>query len=290
MLPFKILAAVLLLLALGGCSTADLLNALAPRHGVTVHTDIAYGEGPRRKLDVYVPTADGMPKADAPVVVFFYGGGWTSGSRAIYRFMGSAMASRGVMVVIPDYRLYPEVKFPDYVGDAAQAVAWARSHVAAYGGSAKHLFVMGHSAGGQIAALLALDAQYLKAVDLSPKDLAGMIGISGPYDFLPLTNPTYKSIFGPEERWPLSQPVNFVTPGAPPMLLVSAEKDDTVWPRNTHRLSAKLRAAGDEVTAKFYGGVGHITIMGAFANQLSFLAPVRQDVLDFIFAHSQSRP
>jgi len=281
---FSAMACVALLAA---CSTVDLLNAVAPARGVSIHKDIAYGANPRHRLDVYVPTLDGAPKGNAPVVVFFYGGGWTSGSRAMYRFFGSAMAARGVMVVVPDYRLYPEVKFPDYLYDGAAVVRWAKDRAASFGGDPKHVFVMGHSAGGQIAALLALNAEYLQRVNLTPKDLAGMIGVAGPYDFLPLTDPTYKIIFGPEERWPLSQPVNFVTPGTPPMFLASAEKDDIVWPRNTHRLSAKLRDAGNDVTVKFYKGVGHLTIMGAFANQLSFLAPVRADVLDFVADRSK---
>jgi acetyl esterase/lipase len=273
-------------LLVGGCSTADVLNAMAPVEHVSVHTDIAYGTGPRQTLDVYAPKTKGA----VPVVVFFYGGGWVSGSRAIYRFLGAALASRGIVVVVPDYRLYPAVKFPAYMFDAAAAVAWTRAHAAAYGGDARRIFVMGHSAGGQIAALLALDGEYLASVDMSPHDLAGMIGLSGPYDFLPLTDAIYKDMFGPEDRWPASQPVTYVTPGAPPMFLATAAKDATVWPRNTYRLSARLREAGDEVEVRVYPNLGHLTMIGAFSDQLSFLAPVRRDVLDFISAHGVARP
>jgi acetyl esterase/lipase len=276
----KISAVVFAALTLGACSTADFLNAVAPRDGITITKDIAYGAGPRHMLDVYAPA-----KADAPVVVFFYGGGWTSGDKNIYRFLGSAMAARGVMMVVPDYRLYPEIRFPAYVEDAAQAVAWARANAAKYGGDPNNIFLMGHSAGGQIATLLALNKDYLAAVNMTPARLRGVIGIAGPYDFLPLTDPVYKSLFGPEERWPLSQPVTFVTPGAPPMFLAAAEKDDIVWPRNTYRLSAKLRENGDDVTVKIYPSVGHLTIIGAFSSTLSFLAPVRSDTLDFIASH-----
>jgi acetyl esterase/lipase len=276
-----LLSSALIAAALGGCSGADVLNTFAARQGVVVQKDVAYGPGPRRMLDVYAPDA----AANAPVVVFFYGGGWTAGSRNIYRFLGTTLAKRGVVVVIPDYRLYPEVKFPAFMEDAAAAVAWAKTHIAAYGGNPKHLFIMGHSAGGQIGALLSLNADYLKAVGMAPQEITGFIGIAGAYDFLPLENPTYKIIFGPEEQRPLSQPVTFASAAAPPMLLTTGKDDDTVLPRNSHRLAAKLESFGRPVTVKIYDKVGHITIMGAFSPLLSFLAPVRQDVLDFIAAH-----
>jgi acetyl esterase/lipase len=267
-----------LLITLGGCSGADVLNTFASHQGITVIKDVAYGPGPRNRLDIYAPES----AANAPVVVFFYCGGWTMGSRSVYRFFGTALAKRGIVVVIPDYRLYPEVKFPAFMEDAAAAVAWTETHVAGYGGDPRRLFVMGHSAGGQIGALLTLNDAYLKAVGMTPHDIAGFIGVSGAYDFLPLTNPTYKIIFGPEEHWPLSQPITFATVEAPPMLLVTGKDDDTVLPRNAEHLTARLRALGRPVTMKVYAGVGHITIMGAFSPLLSFLAPVRDDAIDFI--------
>jgi acetyl esterase/lipase len=280
----RIVVTWILTITLSGC--ASMLNALAPRDHVVVHTDIAYGDGPRHKLDVYSPAGG----SSAPVVVFFYGGGWTSGNRSIYRFLGAALASRGIVVVVPDYRLYPEIKFPAYMYDAAAAVAWTRTHAAEFGGDPTHMFVMGHSAGGQIAALLTLDDEYLQAVSMSPHDLSGMIGLSGPYDFLPLTSPTYKDLFGPEERYPKSQPVTYVTPHAPPIFLATAEHDDVVWPRNAYRLTDRLHEAGDEVTLKVYPHLGHLTMIGAFADQLAFLGSVRSDALDFIAAHPKTKP
>lgn len=299
----RLFSAMALLALLSACSTVDLLNATAPRDGVGVRTSIAYGEGPRRKLDVYAPVVSKdaqaalVPGAQAamgetapkPIVVFFYGGGWTAGSRNIYHFLGSALAARGVAVVVPDYRLYPEIKFPGYMHDAAAAVAWARANAASFGGNPNKIFLMGHSAGAQIATLLALNGEYLGAVGMTPKDIAGVIGISGPYDFLPLTNPVYKDLFGPEKNWPLSQPVTFVTPGAPPVLLMTGTTDKIVWPRNTHRLAARLRESDNDVTVKLYPSVGHMTIMGAFSWPMAFLAPVRRDVLDFIAVHTGTK-
>jgi acetyl esterase/lipase len=278
------LAPFLTLLA-SACSPATVLNALAPSRGIVEHRDIAYLPGPRHRLDVYAP-APGNGSADHPVVVFFYGGGWEDGDRGLYRFVGAELAAHGIVAVIADYRLYPEVVFPAFMQDAAQAVAWARGHAAEFGGDRDRLFLMGHSAGGQIATLLAFDGEYLKAAGIDPRTIRGVIGLAGPYDFLPLKTATLKAIFGPKATWPRSQPIEYVAPGAPATLLLAGSADDTVDPGNTLRLAAKLRAAGDKVEAMIYPSVGHATLIGAFARAASFLAPTRRDVLDFIARQS----
>jgi acetyl esterase/lipase len=204
----------------------------------------------------------------------------------MYRFVGAALAARGVMTVIPDYRLYPEVRFPAFMNDAAAAVAWTNANAARFGGDPHRLFLMGHSAGAQIAALLALDGSYLRADGLSPQsDVCGVVGLAGPYDFLPLESATLKAIFGPEDEWPRSQPINFVTSQAPPMLLLAGRDDDIVDPGNTLRLAARLRAAGTSVEDELYPGVGHKTLIAAFSGPLTFLAPVREATLRFVAAH-----
>jgi len=276
-------AATLLMLLLAACSPTTVLNALAPRDGITVTNDIRYGDQPRRLLDVYAPQPSDKP---APVVVFFYGGNWDSGAKEMYRFVGAALAARGVLTVIPDYQLYPQVRFPAFMYDAAAAVAWTRANVARYGGDAGRLFIMGHSAGGQIATLLALDSTYLQSVDLSPqRDVCGVIGLAGPYDFLPLHSDELKDIFGPEPERQRSQPINYVSAQAPPMLLLAGSADDTVDPGNTLRLAAKLRAAGARVQDELYPGVGHKALIAAFARPLGWLAPTREAVVRFIAAH-----
>jgi acetyl esterase/lipase len=276
---------LLMMTLLSACSPVWVLNALAPRDGVTRAEDLTYASGPRHGIDVYAPTP--MPK-DAPVVVFFYGGSWEEGTRQMYRFVGATLAAHGIVAFIPDYRLYPKVRFPTFIQDGAQAVAWAREHAAAYGGDPSHLFLMGHSAGAQIATLLTLDSHWLNAVGMDPdRDITGTIGLAGPYDFLPLQTPTLKAIFGAPSEWPASQPINFVTPGAPPMFLAAGSDDKTVDPGNTTRLAARLRANHDNVEVHMYPGIGHATLMGAFAPALTLLAPVRDDVLHFIDNHTQ---
>lgn len=271
--------ALLLMLSLAACSPTSVLNALAPRNGITETHDIPYADGPRHMLDVYAPQPSDR---SAPVLVFFYGGNWDSGSKAMYRFVGRAMAARGVLTVIPDYRLFPEVRFPAFIYDAAEAVAWTRANIANYGGDAHRLFFMGHSAGGQIATLLALDPTYLRSADVPPRDVCGVIGLAGPYDFLPLHDEELKEIFRPEAALSRSQPINYVSPQAPPMLLLAGRDDTTVDPGNTMRLAAKLRAAGVSVQDDLYPGIGHKTLIAAFARPLGFLAPARHAAVRFV--------
>ncbi|MGC8475970.1 MAG: alpha/beta hydrolase [Acetobacteraceae bacterium] len=250
----------------------DLVNRLAPRRGVR-HAEAAYGPGARGGIDLYRP-ADARR---APTILFFYGGGWEDGARAMYRFVGAALAARGVACAIPDYRLFPEVRFPAFMEDAAAALAWlaARPWV-----DRARLLVMGHSAGAQIATLLALDPRYRRAAGAPVP--AGVIGLAGPYDFLPLRTPVLQRIFGPAETWPDSQPVRFVHPDAPPMLLAAGARDRTVLPRNTRSLEAALRRVGAPVRARIYPGLGHRALIGGFAEGLAPLLPVRRAVLGFI--------
>lgn len=258
------------------------LNALAPSHGVTQTRDIAYADQPRRMLDVYAPRPGATP---APVVVFFYGGGWASGSKAMYRFVGASLAARGMLTVIPDYRLYPVVRFPAFMDDAAAAVAWTHANAARFGGDPHRLFLMGHSAGAHIATLLALDPGYLQSMHLSPSELCGVVGLAGPYDFLPLHDSTLEAIFGSKTEQQRSQPINYVSAEAPPMLLLTGADDHTVDPGNTLRLAAKLRAAGATVQDRLYPLIGHKTLIVAVSGALSFLAPVRQATLHFFAVH-----
>ncbi|QKV62152.1 alpha/beta hydrolase [Pseudomonas sp. 43A] len=270
----------LLLLALSACSPVKVLNALTPSQTYDKTTGIAYGDDPRQKLDVYVPR---HALADAPVVVFFYGGSWNSGSRDDYTFVGEALASRGIVVVVADYRLYPQVRYPLFLEDSARAVAWTRAHIREFSGNAQRMYLMGHSSGGYNAAMLALDANLLGAVGMSPKDLRGWIGLAGPYDFLPIENPDVRPVF----FWPLSppqsQPINHVSRGAPPALLIAASRDDLVDPaRNTAGLARKMREVGVSVQDLYYSRPSHITLVATLSRPLRGLAPVLDQVVGFI--------
>jgi acetyl esterase/lipase len=269
---------VLGLLAFVWLSPVTLINAAA---GGAWHvtSGIPYAAGPRQTLDVYEPAG----AHDAPVVVFFYGGAWQLGNKEMYRFVGAALAANGVVAVIPDYRIYPQVRFPAFLQDGAAAVAWTKANAARFGADPRHMVLMGHSAGAYIATMLALNPAYLGAEGLDPKrDIAGFIGLAGPYDFLPLHNPVLKTIFGPPDSLARTQPINFVAPGAPPAFLAAGLRDTLVRPGNSMRLAARLRAEDDAVAERYYPGLNHVELIGATSPLLGFLGPVLPDCLAFI--------
>ena len=267
---------------LAACSPINVLNALTPSSTFSKTAAIAYGSDPRQKLDIYRP----VPAiANAPVVVFFYGGSWNSGSRDDYGFVGEALASRGIVVVIADYRLYPQVRYPAFLQDGAHAVAWTHQHIADYGADPQQLYLMGHSSGAYNAAMLALDARWLEGVDLSPLMLKGWIGLAGPYDFLPIENKEVQPVFFFPDSPPESQPINHVSASAPPSLLMASTDDKLVNPtRNTGGLAAKLRGVGVPVQVFYFGKTNHQTLVAAMAKPLRWLAPVLDRVAGFIQA------
>lgn len=268
-------------LLLGGCSGVDLLNRLSPATGIVTSLDIPYGSGSRQRADVYAPAN----ARGAPTVVFFYGGSWQSGSKTDYAFVARALAEAGIVVIVPDYRLYPEVRFAGFMQDGAAAVAWASRNAARYGGDPTRLSLMGHSAGGHIAVLLTLDRRWLGAQGLDPaRDLAGTVGLAGPYDFLPIEDPILQVVFGPPARLPETQPINFADGRNPPMFLGTDANDTVVLPRNTFRLADRIRAHGGPVETRSYPGLSHATLIGAVSGPLGFLSTVRRDVTAFILA------
>jgi len=268
---------------LPACAPVDLLNATIPTGGVAVTRDVAYGPGPREMLDIYRPDAPGP----LPVVVFFYGGSWRTGSKADYKFVAASLAQRGLLVVVPDYRLYPEARYPGFLQDGAAAVAWTVGHIGAHGGDATDVFLMGHSAGAYIAAMLALDPAFLAAEGVQRDALAGMIGLAGPYDFLPITDPDIIPIFAVPDQ-PATQPIHHVDGLNPPLFLAAGSDDTIVLPRNTTRLAAAIRAAGGPVEETVYPGVGHIGTVIAFAPLFRGKAPVLDDVLGFVRQHERA--
>jgi acetyl esterase/lipase len=263
------------------CSPLGVLNGLAPDR--LAERDVPYGAGPRRRLDVYVPD---HVSGTAPVVVFFYGGSWNSGAKEEYRFVGGALAARGIVTIIPDYRLYPEVRFPDFLDDCATACAWAGANAGKFGGGGA-LFLMGHSAGAYNAAMLALDPTYLARAQ-AKRMPAGTVGLAGPYDFLPLQDPELKIIFGAPPTSPATQPINHVDGRNAPMLLVAGSADTTVLPRNTIRLAARIMAAGGPAESRIYPGVDHKEIIGAIGAPFRFLAPTLRDSVAFIGQHASA--
>ena len=257
-------------LALVACSGADLVNLTSFSDG-RVEKGVAYGSLDRQKLDIYRP--DGASKA---TVMFVYGGSWQEGERGDYAFVGEALANAGYTTAIPDYRLYPDVRFPAFVEDSAAAFSAIRKE------SDGPVFVMGHSAGAQIAALLSLDGRYLARHGLSPcRDVAGLIGVSGPYDFLPLEDPEFFPIFPVPTRQSIA-PINFAGGKHPPSLLIYSRDDEVVKAKNIDNLTAALKAGGNRADKVVFDGASHAETIGAMARVLRSKAPTYDKTVDFL--------
>ena len=261
-----------LLAALTGCSPAALLNTTVSRKGFTLEADIPYGANPRQKLDLYKPDT---PRPDGKAVIFFYGGSWDSGAKGDYLFVGQALAALGITTIIPDYRVYPEVRYPAFLDDGAAATAWAAQRV-----GVDKLFVAGHSAGAYIAIMMVANTPYLAAAGVDRMKLPAGIGIAGPYDFLPLTSRRLRDIFGGDRRE--TQPIEYARAPLPPLLLLHGTADTTVKPFNSERLARAWRTAGGKAELKLYPDVDHIDIVGSFSELLRKRAPTLEDTISFI--------
>ncbi len=247
-------------------------------------TSIAYGDDARQKLDIYLPKQNAA--GASAVLIFFHGGSWHDGEREGYGFLGRAFAARGFVTVIADYRKAPSVRFPAFVQDTASAIAWVHANIAKHDGDADRIFVMGHSAGAHIAMMTALDPQWLAANNLAPNVIKGVIGLAGPYDFLPLTTDSSKIALG---QWPdltETQPITFARADAPPLLLLTGDKDTVVKPRNSKILSEAIQALGGQQQLRIYPDVDHADIIMAVARPFRQKAPVVSDVVNFIKAQS----
>jgi acetyl esterase/lipase len=271
-------AALGALLMLAGCAPVALFNSLVPKDPATDRAakGLAYGSDPRQRLDVYQPAGGAR---GAPVVVFFYGGSWAEGTRAGYGFVGRALAARGLVVVVPDYRLLPEHPYPDFVEDGAAAVRWAEEHAGDFGGDPRKIVLAGHSAGAYIAAMLAVDERWLGGARGAVK---GLVGLAGPYDFVPGDSPETERAFG---SWPDPvevAPINHAGPGDPPALLLAGADDRVVSPYLSEAFALALTGGGVPAEARRYPGVGHAGIVTAIARPLRGNAPTLDDIAAFV--------
>jgi len=273
---------------LAACTQTQLLliNSLARFDDFSAVENIAYGEHELNRLDIYLPK---RAKASHASVVFFYGGCW-GGCETInkenYLFVAQALTSHGYTVVIPDYRRYPEVKFDTIINDSKQSVDWVKKHIAEYGGNAEKIFLMGHSAGAHLAAMLTLNEAYL--APSTYRSIKGFVGLAGPYNFLPFTDAYQKVVFGPEEKYPDSQPINFVQGTEPPLLLLYGTSDVMVKPVNIESLSRKVKEAGGCVETHLYGNLDHVGLLGSLSLPLQNSEPVLLDIIDFLNRYSES--
>ncbi len=267
-------------------SPLRLLNSLdsiaSGKSSALVAVDQAFGTH-GQKLNIWQGSRS--TSTHAPVVVFFYGGGWVSGTRQDYAWAARAYASRGFIVVVPDYRKVPDVVFPAFIQDAADAVRWTHDHIADYGGDPDRIALVGHSAGAYAVAMLALDNQWLTGVDLQPDTIKVAVGLSGPYDFLPFDEPRGKNALGAWPRPLETQPITFARSDAPPFMLVTGTNDKTVRPKNSRNLFKRLSSFGAVVVEKEYPDLGHEDIAMALSRPFRYKATVLDDTSRFMMAH-----
>lgn len=263
---------------LAACSPFAVVNGLGSDTGVARVETHAYGTHARQKLDLYTPDT---PTGET--IVFFYGGSWRSGDRADYRFLARRLAREGITVVVPDYRLYPEVRFPVFVEDAAAATAWVLDQARGRGLDPARVTLMGHSAGAHIALLVALDARYLATFNRTPGDLAGVIALSAPADFAATLGAAWRPIFTDQAGLDAAQPVRYVNATAPRMLLIHGESDGLVYAKNSVTLAARQRATGGAVELVLYPDMGHAGPVAPFSGWVGEQDVVRR-VLDFVRA------
>lgn len=268
-------------LFLQGCAFT-LVNWTTPNNGYSQVQTLSYGPHSRQTLDIYTPAE---PQRREPVVVFFYGGGWEGGSKEDYKFVAQAFTDEGYTTAIPDYRIYPDVTFPAFVEDAAAAVAKVRRHF-----PDRPLMLVGHSSGAHQAAMLVTDTNYLQEVGVRRSAIKAWVGLSGPYDFLPLTSDKLRKIFSGAEQLEATQPVNFVDSQVPPTLLVQGIDDKRVIPRNSRRFTAALEQHDVPVTTIYYQGVGHIGTIAAFAPLLESWSNALDDTLAFLESVESQAP
>ncbi|MEI9903181.1 MAG: alpha/beta hydrolase [Asticcacaulis sp.] len=263
--------------ALAGCSVLSTFNALTPKDGGIrrIARDVKYGDDPRQGYDVYGPARPGKP---LPLLVFFYGGGWYSGSKNDYVWMGHALAALGYVVALPDYRVFPQVVYPAFLEDNAAAVKHLIAHAADYGADATRLALSGQSAGAYSAVMMALDSQYLGPGD----PVKTCVSISGPYDFYPFDVKASKDTFG---RWPRpleTQPISYARPTKTHFLFLQSRADKVVGVHNSVNLQAKLLADGDDCRLKLYDGLTHEDTAAVYAIPFRGKAPLYRDTQAFL--------
>lgn len=276
--------APLLAFVLAACSPPGILNGFDRLSGSgsgveRAASGVAFGAHGQR-LDVWRPTGGGA--ASRPVIVFFYGGGWVSGARGDYGFAARAFAARGFVVVVPDYRKVPQVRFPAFVQDGADAVKWTRENVARLGGDPARVGLAGHSAGAYTVAMLALDTRWLRAIAVDPGIVRAGVGLSGPYDFYPFTSQRAIDAMQGVAEPALTQPISFARADAPPLLLVTSSEDTVVRPRNTEALAAALKARGARVETRSYPGLSHEEVVMALAKPFRGKGAILDDSVAFL--------
>jgi acetyl esterase/lipase len=271
-----------------------IMNYLAPRFHSKRIVDLPYDQDSRHTLDLYVPKV----KTRNEIIVFIHGGAWDTGDKNEYQFAGLAFSQLGFITAVPNYRLYPQVQFPQFIDDVAKAIASLPKHLALQGiseQSTQEIILIGHSAGAHTATMLAADPSYLARMKANIV-IKSCIGLAGPYD-LPLDDPLVVGKFdgvtlhdvseqhidlGREHNAHEANPINLATPAMPPTCLIHGEADETVGPYHSERLAKMLRHLGVPCQHITYPGVDHRQLVGGVSVFGRMLNPVFKDIRTYL--------
>ena len=260
-----------------GCSPGHAVEFFLLHHDFSLTRDLAYGRDAREHLDIYRPRAAGA----APVVIFLYGGRWQYGSRQQYHLVGQALTGRGLVAVLPDYRLYPQVVFPAWVEDAARVVRWVHDSISSYGGDPERIFLVGHSSGAHTAVLLGLDQQYLRRAGVPDGTVRGVVSLAGPVATA-WTDSDIQALMGPPDNWRATYPLEHADGSGPPLLLLHGAQDKTVAAQNSIRLESRVRDRGGCARVILYRSLNHVGIVIALAAPALDIAPVLEEIVRFV--------
>ncbi|MXP31017.1 alpha/beta hydrolase fold domain-containing protein [Erythrobacter jejuensis] len=261
-------------------STLDRADAIFTSNSAKVSQPILFGPEADQKLVVVTPSKPA--ERPLPVVIFIHGGSWAKGDPVDYAYIGRNFAPEGYVVVSAGYRLVPGGEFPAMLEDGAASVRWVVDNIAHYGGNPDRIYLMGHSAGAYNAVMLALDPQWLEQEGLPGNTIDGAIGLAGPYDFLPLDSESTKNAFGAASNLDRTQPINFVGPNTPPILLLTGNADETVRPRNSRALAAKISKSGAQNEPVEFDNMGHAGIIMALSRPFAGDGAVKRAIIEWL--------
>ncbi len=265
--------------------TLFIVNRAAAFQSFQHYQSVHYGQARAQQMDIFRP--DAKSEKLLPVVVFFYGGCWGACShlkKEDYAFVAESFSSNRIVAVVPDYRVYPDVNFNEIMNDASSLVEWVHSHIQDYGGDPKQIFLMGHSSGAHLAAMLAVNRQYLAPQTYG--DIKGFIGLAGPYNFLPFDEDYMPILFGSLASPADSQPIHFIDGTQPPLLLMHGATDTRVKPSNAETMAKKALDVGGNIEKHIYEDIDHAAIVGEFSILLRNKSQIFSDTLDFIKKYS----
>ncbi len=275
-MKFKTWILTLTALSLSGCAPVSILNNITPSSSFEKASDISFGPGERDRMDIY---RSDTPQTGTPVLVFVHGGSWDSGSKDIYKFLADGFTRSGYDVVVPNYRLYPDAVFPEFLGDNARAVKAVQSRF-----PNRPIVLIGHSAGGYNVLMLGLRDEYLSAVGVDRcNTISGIVGLAAPTGIVPLESEPLTTIF-PDRFTGEDAVLNNVSAPAPAIFLGHGSEDKTVYPQNSEILAEKITTRGGKAAVQVYDKQNHTDIVKVLSRHFDGDASLKADILKFVDA------